>query len=553
MKKLAILFAIITLILCVVACAPVTDGPLGSTPPSTTIPGTTQMTPSTGESSTLPPDTQTTVPSESQTTAPPETSTTTPPSSETNPIETKPTKPKPTEPTETIPKPTDPPHIHQYTETSSTEPSCTQDGYIILKCECGETLRETLPKVEHDYAKTERKEPTCTSSGFIKHICECGAARVEILPQKEHKYTQTKITPATCTTTGKKLQSCICGASITTSIPKTEHQYKEAGRTAPSCTKEGKITYKCSCGAEKYEAIEKVKHEYQLTETIESTTTKHGKKVYTCKNCSASYSEELPLKKTAKETDMCGPSLLNKPMKHAQYGDIVQQLFDRVALKPTQKESFALGVIKCPDTIAMNTFWTWWNDTYKYAAYLYWYTSYQYDDPARDSGFLIWGDDKIYQEEQDCYNEVYRILAELKIDSSVTQYEAIVRINNYLCENRYYEYDSSKKDGSVRNSIFGPSGVCHNYALAFQMLCLGAGIECHYYSSNTMSHAWNKVYFSDGSFYWVDVCWNDVRYIINGKEVETSVENGVPAAKVKELRSRYLLITTEQLLKNHTM
>lgn len=86
------------------------------------------------------------------------------------------------------------------------------------------------------------------------------------------------------------------------------------------------------------------------------------------------------------------------------------------------------------------------------------------------------------------------------------------------------------------------------------MLCLGAGIECHYYPSKTMNHAWNLVYFDDGTSYWVDVCWNDVQYQLpNGTIVETSVSNGVPSASVKRLRESYLLITTEKLLIDHTL
>lgn len=549
MKKLILLFIALTLILSIVACAP-TDS--ATTPSINTEQNTTSSVQDTTSDTTGSGLHEGTFPSinggNQEESRPTESEQEGSGTNETIPPETKPTDPKPTQP-----RPTDPPHTHQHTENKRVEPSCTKDGYIIMKCECGDTLHQTLPKVEHNYSKTERKEPTCELTGFIKHLCECGAAQVETLPKKEHQYTQTKTIPATCTSNGKKIQSCVCGTSLTTSIPKIEHQYKETGRTAPSCTKEGKITYTCACGKTRSESIAKLQHNYKLTSTTESTTTVQGTKVYTCTSCSASYTEKLPLKPSAKDTDMCGPSLLNKPMRHAPYYDIVSQLFERINQKPTMSESQKMGVIPVTDDIAMKTFWTWWNDTYKYAAYMYWYTSYKYDDPAKEDGFLIWGDEDIWAEESAVHAEVYRILAELKIDSSVTQKEAITRINNYLCENRYYQYDESKRDGSVYHSIFADNGVCHNYSLAFQLLCLGAGIECQYYSSDTMNHGWNKVYFSDGSYYWVDVTWNDVRYIVNGKEVETSVENGVSAAKVKELRSRYLLITTEQLLKDHSM
>ena len=141
-----------------------------------------------------------------------------------------------------------------------------------------------------------------------------------------------------------------------------------------------------------------------------------------------------------------------------------------------------------------------------------------------------WGKETDYDTMDAVSIECQRILQGLNINSNTTQKEAIIRINRYLCENSYYEYDESKRDGYPYASIMNEGKVCHNYALAFQMLCLHAGIECEYYASDTMNHAWNKVYCSDGTYYWVDVCWND------GKDI-----------------TKYLLLTTEQLLTTHSL
>ena len=138
--------------------------------------------------------------------------------------------------------------------------------------------------------------------------------------------------------------------------------------------------------------------------------------------------------------------------------------------------------------------------------------------------------------------------------------DAIYLINNYICESRVYGYGNFQYNtaeyrySSTYYSIFAREANCYNYAIAFQMLCLGCGIECHYYPSQTMNHAWNQVYFDDGNSFWVDTCWNDAQYkFSNGTIVETSVANGVPADKVKKYREMYLMITTEQLLKDHTL
>lgn len=407
----------------------------------------------------------------------------------------------------------------------------------------------------HNFIKIKEQPATCTNGGYITSECKCGEFETKVLEMEQHKYIIDTTISATCQKKGKIVYRCeVCDARKTVPIEKIEHTFIQKDVVAPTCTKEGKIIYECECGEIIEEVTNKTEHNYVYHSKIDSTTTVKGKEIYKCSYCEKEISNELPLKKSAMETDMCGESLLNKPLPHGEYYEVVKQLFDRISLKPTMKESLDLGIIAYPDNDAMKTFWDWWNDTYKYASYLYWYTSYNFNDPEREDGLLIWGDDKIFAEETAVYTEVYRILDELKIDNTVTQKEAIKRINDYLCENRYYQYDAEKRDGSLYNSIFGDSGVCHNYALAFQVLCLGAGIECHYYSSDTMNHAWNKVYFSDGTSYWVDVCWNDAQYrLSDGRVVETSVKNGIPQKTVEKLRSCYLLITTEELLKDHTL
>ena len=154
---------------------------------------------------------------------------------------------------------------------------------------------------------------------------------------------------------------------------------------------------------------------------------------------------------------------------------------------------------------------------------------------------------------QKCYERVDSILAELKINKNTTQRDAIKRISNWLCMQKQYQYTGTK-DNSPLYSIMGNKGTCNNYSIAFQMLCLGAGIKCSYYMSNTMNHSWNKVYFSDGTALWVDSCWNDaIDKNSKGEIIDISVENGYAAEKVDRMRSRYLLIDTQTLLKNHTL
>ena len=55
-------------------------------------------------------------------------------------------------------------------------------------------------------------------------------------------------------------------------------------------------------------------------------------------------------------------------------------------------------------------------------------------------------------------------------------------------------------------------------------------------------------------FYTGDSCWNDaIDKNSKGEIIDISVENGYAAEKVDRYRSRYLLIDTQTLLKNHTL
>lgn len=423
MKKLAILFAAITLMLCIAACATV-PGSYAELTPDATASGTQSTTGTTPEDTTgstsgkTEPSTNVTNPSTPEDTIPvdptePSTTPSEPEKEETKPQEQKPPATKPTEPKPTDPPATEPPHTHQYTSTT-TDSTCATEGKIVYKCECGD--------------------------------------------------------------------------SYTKSIQKKDHQYT-------------------------------------LTKTVESTTSKKGYKEYTCSGCGKTYKEELPLKKGAMETDVCGSSLWLKPMRHGGYYDFAVQIFDLINSQTIYKEAYDKSFPLVDEKIKLVN---WFTDTYRYAAYPYSYTVYETKEGEQH--WTVWGDEETFATMAKISTECKRILAEIGVTSGMKQKDAIIKINDYLVRTRYYEYDKSKVDGSPEFSIFNSAAVCHNYSMAFQMLCLHAGIECHYYSSNTMNHAWNKVYFSDGTYAWVDVCWND-----------------------SDSPNRYLLITTEQLLKDHSL
>ncbi|MBQ8806123.1 MAG: transglutaminase domain-containing protein [Bacteroidaceae bacterium] len=422
-----------------------------------------------------------------------------------------------------------PPLILDPTEQQSTTPSTSERNEDketeIMPSETGVPETSSPVTIPTEPEKEETKPPVTNQTE--PPATEPPTKPTE--PPHEHKYTSKEVAP-TCEKEGKTVYTCNCGKTYTeTTKEKLGHQYTSE-RTESTCSQAGKTVYTCTRCTKTYsESHEKLDHNYTLTKTVESTTSKKGYKEYTCSACGKTYQEELPLKKGALETDMCGKNLWLKPLKHGGYYDFVSKVFEYINNGITYDEATGGKWVEYPEGVEFRTLIDWFGDTYRYAAYPFSYTVYRYDD-GRPMQFLIWGEDEDYAQMSAVSAECKRILAELGITSSTTQKEAIIRINKYLCEHSYYEYDESKRDGSPYASMFTEGKVCHNYAMAFQMLCLHAGIECHYYSSNTMNHAWNKVYFSDGTYYWVDVCWNDNDDI-----------------------TEYLLLTTEQLLKSHSL
>ncbi len=78
--------------------------------------------------------------------------------------------------------------------------------------------------------------------------------------------------------------------------------------------------------------------------------------------------------------------------------------------------------------------------------------------------------------------------------------------NDYFCAN--YAYDTTGSIYSAEGFFSTGTGVCQAYSLAFQAVLDKLGIENTTAASRDMNHMWNVVKV-DGSWYHVDVTWND--------------------------------------------
>ena len=253
-----------------------------------------------------------------------------------------------------------------------------------------------------------------------------------------------------------------------------------------------------------------------------------------------------PAATPAIDTDMCGDSLIGKALPHAMFPDFTQLVLDAAHKPSVQGMS---PEIPLPDGYLTEDVTEYIYTTYNYALHNAWYST---RDFAGKTWFSPCNNSAEVKDLNAVYTEAERIIKELGIDENTRQRDAIVRINNYICENMSYQHDGSKVVRDAYASFFMDTGVCYNYTIQFQILCLTAGIECHYTSSDDGTHCWNQVFFSDGSYCWIDVCWNDnTAQDATGKWVEVSIANGFTADFVAARRGRFLFMDDLQNKEAH--
>lgn len=100
-------------------------------------------------------------------------------------------------------------HEHTYFDTV-VAPKCTEDGYTIHTCACGDTYQDTIvPATGHSmliwYVHTE---PTCQSEGEERSNCEnCSYYEYHVIPKVDHEYEIYTLNP-TCSSDGYIREQC---------------------------------------------------------------------------------------------------------------------------------------------------------------------------------------------------------------------------------------------------------------------------------------------------------------------------------------------------------
>ncbi len=122
-------------------------------------------------------------------------------------------------------------HRHSYT-AQTTEPTCTEDGYTLYTCGCGDSYKADFKKAGHVYTNTVIP-PTCTKKGYTLYECKrCEYSRQDNFTDANgHAEVIDKAVAADCIHTGlTEGKHCSeCGIIILAQQPteKTEHTYNK--------------------------------------------------------------------------------------------------------------------------------------------------------------------------------------------------------------------------------------------------------------------------------------------------------------------------------------
>ena len=207
---------------------------------------------------------------------------------------------------------------HVYEATSTVQPTCTKDGYILYECTrdgCNAYKKQTISSPGHemvgnactkcDYRVpvvhthnyvTTIVDPTCTEMGYTLVSCSCGYSyRSDYIEQKGHRWDDGHATtPATCSTDGVMTYECINCDSTMTEVIARGHSFSEETVKAATCTEDGEVRRACaSCGVVEIETVKAAHKWVDVSVDVTPDCTTGGTKTSVCSACGASETFEV--------------------------------------------------------------------------------------------------------------------------------------------------------------------------------------------------------------------------------------------------------------------
>ena len=195
--------------------------------------------------------------------------------------------------------------LHQNTNTTIVEPTCTTAGSELVIClDCNQIISSvTLDAYGHDPAAFAANDPTCTVSGnkaywycadcdkyFSDELCTRTTTPEAIaIPATGHSWDDGQITTSpTCEEPGVMTYICYtCTGTKTEPIAALGHFYTRV-ITPPTCTEQGYTTHTCSGCGDSYKSNYTDPFGHKFT----YVNNQNGTHSATCSNCGSSVNEE---------------------------------------------------------------------------------------------------------------------------------------------------------------------------------------------------------------------------------------------------------------------
>ncbi len=226
---------------------------------------------------------------------------------------------------------------------------------------------------------------------------------------------------------------------------------------------------------------------------------------------------------------------------YAEILSILQNMSENVPVSTTSDE--ALGLVF--DYVMADHPEIFYVDGYKY-------TNYTVDDVITKiafSGNYICTEEEAAVKKSQINQAVSECLA--GAPSSTDDYYVIKYVYEYLIKNT--DYDIGAPDNQNICSVFiNKRSVCNGYAKATQYLLNKLGIKCTLVTgtvdtkkARNVRHAWNLV-LCNNAYYHLDTTWGDSSY-------QTGNGENADATRLPTVNYDYLNVTTDEILKNHTI
>lgn len=117
------------------------------------------------------------------------------------------------------------PHVHSRKLIETVDPTCSEDGFKLFRCDCGDELTKTLKATGHNYTE-KTTAADCEHDGYTRYTCaNCGDSYDEnVIKALGHAWGDWKtVKEATTSAAGEKQSSCSrCGKTRSEAIPKLE-------------------------------------------------------------------------------------------------------------------------------------------------------------------------------------------------------------------------------------------------------------------------------------------------------------------------------------------